>query len=152
FANTGDESLGAITTAGTITIIDDEDIDDPVDVAAGPDGNVWFTSSDADAIGRVTPTGGLSFFTHPFIDRPLGIAASDDGRLWFTSNATSSIGAITAVSCGPGRLGPFRDVGPAHTFCPDVDWLVGRGITTGYPDGTYRPGDVVSRQSMAAFL
>src|SRR5690606_24154125 len=40
----------------------------------------------------------------------------------------------------------------APPCCPDVGWLVGRGITTGYPDGTYRPGDVVSRQSMAAFL
>jgi arabinogalactan endo-1,4-beta-galactosidase len=38
------------------------------------------------------------------------------------------------------------------TFEADILWLVDRGITTGYSDGTYRPYDAVSRQAMAAFL
>ena len=29
----------------------------PVEIAAGPDGNLWFTEVDGDAIGRITPSG-----------------------------------------------------------------------------------------------
>jgi hypothetical protein len=48
--------------------------------------------------------------------------------------------------------GPFPDVGTTHPFCAEITWMVGEGITTGFPDGTYRPGDGVTRQSMAAFM
>lgn len=49
---------------------------------------------------------------------------------------------------------PFTDVS-----CADWDWAAGaiawakeNGITTGYPDGTYRPDNLVSREEMAAFI
>ncbi|WP_284329306.1 S-layer homology domain-containing protein [Demequina litorisediminis] len=31
-------------------------------------------------------------------------------------------------------------------------WLAKKGITTGWPDGTFRPRDNISREAMAAFL
>ena len=34
----------------------------------------------------------------------------------------------------------------------DIAWMAGTGLSTGYPDGTYRPAVSVSRKSMAAFL
>ncbi|HEX6424079.1 MAG TPA: S-layer homology domain-containing protein [Acidimicrobiales bacterium] len=46
----------------------------------------------------------------------------------------------------------FSDVTAAHPFCPEIAWLADTGITTGYPDGTFRPGAVVTRQATAAFL
>lgn len=46
----------------------------------------------------------------------------------------------------------FSDVPPGHPFAGEIAWLVGAGITGGYPDGTFRPGAPVSRQVMAAFL
>jgi hypothetical protein len=46
----------------------------------------------------------------------------------------------------------FSDVGPNNQFHDDVDWLVQHQITTGFPDGTFRPTQPVSRQAMAAFL
>ncbi len=46
----------------------------------------------------------------------------------------------------------FGDVPAAHPFCGAIEWLAGQGITTGYPDGTFRPGEPVSREAMAAFL
>lgn len=47
---------------------------------------------------------------------------------------------------------PFRDVAMSHPFCGEITWLASTGITTGWPDGTFRPGSPVSRAAMAAFL
>jgi len=45
----------------------------------------------------------------------------------------------------------FSDVtGPP--FCTAISWLVREGIANGFPDGTFKPTQAVSRQSMAAFL
>jgi hypothetical protein len=52
------------------------------------------------------------------------------------------------ASCATGVI----DVGAHHSFCHEIGWLVGRGITQGWPDGTFRPTAAVSRQAMAAFL
>ena len=41
---------------------------------------------------------------------------------------------------------------PSHTFYDEIEWLADSGITTGYPDGTFRPGAPVTRQAMAAYL
>jgi len=52
-------------------------------------------------------------------------------------------------ACG---AAPFTDVGVGAPFCGEISWLKGTGITTGSPDGTFRPTDSVSRGAMAAFL
>lgn len=49
-------------------------------------------------------------------------------------------------------LPTFGDVGSGHPFAEDVEWLAAQGITTGYADGTFRPGAATSRQAMAAYL
>ena len=46
----------------------------------------------------------------------------------------------------------FPDVGPGNPFAHNIAWLVARGITTGYGDGTFRPRGAVHRGAMAAFL
>lgn len=46
----------------------------------------------------------------------------------------------------------FPDVASNHPFCGVIAWLADSGITTGFPDGTFRPLEPISRQSMAAFL
>jgi predicted esterase len=52
------------------------------------------------------------------------------------------------VSCGL----PFSDVPPTHVFCGDIDWMATNAISEGYPDGTYRPLDTLTRQAAVAFL
>lgn len=47
---------------------------------------------------------------------------------------------------------PFTDVPTSAPFCGEIAWLARYGIAAGYPDGSFHPGDVVSRQAMAAFL
>lgn len=46
----------------------------------------------------------------------------------------------------------FKDVSPDDQFYKEIAWLAERGITTGYPDGTFKPLDNVERGAMAAFF
>ena len=58
------------------------------------------------------------------------------GRPYFVEPATS----------------PFSDITPETQFYKEITWLASTGITTGYPDGTYRPFASVARDAMAAFM
>lgn len=65
-------------------------------IAAGPDGNVWFTERGANKIGRVTPSGQITEFAIPTESaRPSGVAAGPDGNIWFTEEQAGAIGRIT---------------------------------------------------------
>ena len=46
----------------------------------------------------------------------------------------------------------FSDVPTNHAFFLEVEWLADSGVTGGFSNGTFKPGQAVSRQSMAAFL
>ena len=46
----------------------------------------------------------------------------------------------------------FSDVKSGDQFYTEISWLAQRRITTGYPDGTYRPLESVERGAMAAFF
>jgi virginiamycin B lyase len=69
----------------------------PLVIAAGPDGNLWFTESPGNKIGRIDPaTGTVSEFPVPtFQSAPWEIAAGQDGNLWFTERLGNRIGRIT---------------------------------------------------------
>ena len=54
--------------------------------------------------------------------------------------------------CDPSAAQPFTDVSTGHPFCGAIAWLDDTGISTGYPDGTFRPGQNVTREAMAAFI
>jgi streptogramin lyase len=81
----------------------------PLWIAAGPDGNLWFTDSRNNAVGRSTPSGAITEFALPTRNAyPQGIVAATDGRLWFTETNNSSVGAITTA----GRISEFREGPP----------------------------------------
>ena len=46
----------------------------------------------------------------------------------------------------------FEDIGSSTSHAEDIWWLGASGISTGFPDGTYRGMESVVRQDMAAFL
>ncbi|WP_235347255.1 S-layer homology domain-containing protein [Arthrobacter sp. SPG23] len=52
----------------------------------------------------------------------------------------------------PPAVSPFRDLAPGDRFYKEITWLASQRITTGYDDGTFRPGTPVTREAMAAFL
>ena len=56
-------------------------------------------------------------------------------------------------ACGVGVVSQaFSDVPTTHPYFDAIEWAAVNGITTGYPDGTYRPDDPVTRGEMAVFL
>jgi SpoIID/LytB domain protein len=48
--------------------------------------------------------------------------------------------------------GRFSDLAQTDTHAANIEALAASGITTGYPDGTFRPGQQVTRAQMATFL
>jgi streptogramin lyase len=66
-------------------------------IAAGPDGNIWFTEYDGNRIGRITPNGTVTEFITGITSGsgPSGITAGPDGNIWFTETSGNRIGRIT---------------------------------------------------------
>jgi len=69
-------------------------------IAAGPDGNVWFTQGSGPAqqegIGKITPAGVVTEYPlGGFSGRAIEIITGPDGNLWFTQNLANRIGKIT---------------------------------------------------------
>ena len=55
----------------------------PDGIAAGPDGNLWFTESAVNKIGRITTGGIITEFLVPTASSvPIGITTGPDPQLW----------------------------------------------------------------------
>lgn len=75
----------------------------------------------------------------------------------FSPNTTTTRGQIVAIlyrlegspAAGTSR---FSDVGAGAYYAAAVSWASDRGIVNGYGDGTFRPGNPITREQMAAFL
>ncbi len=61
-----------------------------------------------------------------------------------TATVTGTPGALCAIT--------FSDVPTDNTFYAYVRCLVCRGIASGYPDGTFRPGNLVTRGQIAKII
>jgi streptogramin lyase len=93
--------IGQITPAGVVTEFKGGITAGPFDlaglygIAAGPDGNLWFTEVATDKIGRITPAGVVTEFNLTAGSGAQDITAGADGNLWFTERFASRIGRIT---------------------------------------------------------
>jgi streptogramin lyase len=67
----------------------------PFSVAAGADGNLWFTEANTNHIGRVSPRGQFVEIVLPTSDVATEIVSGPDGNLWFTEQAGNKVGRIT---------------------------------------------------------
>ena len=47
---------------------------------------------------------------------------------------------------------PFSDVKESDWYAKAVSWAESLGIVNGYEDGTFRPGDPITREQLAAIL
>ena len=99
----------------------------PFGIAAGPDGNLWFTEvtgPNQGAIGRIDPTtGDVTEFTagiSPFASLS-GVTAGPDGNLWFTEKNGNRIGRINTA------LDPAAHRNPSPIAIPAI------GAATPYP-------------------
>jgi streptogramin lyase len=90
----------------------------PLGIAAGPDGNVWFTETAGSRVGRVTPAGNVTDFSNGAGVSTGGskwdIAAGPDGSLWYTDQDNDVVGRMTPpatavefpVPASPTSVGP----------------------------------------------
>jgi hypothetical protein len=76
------------------------------------------------------------------------------GRKTLIGGAVALVGLAAAVggtaSWAAGRS--FTDVPPSHPFYDEITWAEDQGVVNGYPDGSFKPGNTVTRQAAAAFL
>lgn len=73
-----------------------------------------------------------------------------DNSVATNNNSNGCQAAVARCTFSNGKS--FVDVPANHQFCSDIAWLAGKGITTGWDDGTFRPQDSVTRAAFAAFL
>jgi hypothetical protein len=115
-----------------------------------------------------TPPGTPTFTdvpaTHPFFHEIEWLAASGiaggypDGTYRPTAGVSrQAMAAFLYHLAGdpaytPPGTATFSDVPTTHPFRFFIEWLASSGITGGYADGTFKPGNVVTRQGMAGFL
>jgi YVTN family beta-propeller protein len=85
----------------------------PYEIAAGPDGALWFTNEFENSVGRIDPTtGAVTTYTGVGINSPNGIAAGPDGALWFTNTGNNSIGRVTTA----GVVTNYTGAGISHPY------------------------------------
>lgn len=153
----GGRQIGRITPSGVITEFPLPQVPGgpahaPLFITAGPDGNLWFTETDANLIGRITPDGVISEFSVPTSASFLvGITTGPDGNLWFAEAAANQIGrmtpdgVVTAEFAVPTALGRplFITAGPDGNlwFTEEDGNQIGRitpgGVVTEFPIATF---------------
>jgi RHS repeat-associated protein len=69
----------------------------PDGVAAGPDGNMWFTDACAHQVGKITPTGETAAYNFPSGVCLGGIAAGLEGNMWAAEECTNRLARITTT-------------------------------------------------------
>jgi len=110
-------------------------------IAAGPDGNMWFTDRNV-GVGRITPSGSITTFPVASTPWPFSIAAGPDGNMWVTYQD----GIIRRVGVN-GTVTTFTAPGAPNilsaTAGPDGNlwfgyWSVGdSGVGEVTPSGTF---------------
>jgi streptogramin lyase len=141
FKGIGKSIIGKMTQEGTVTEFN-AGIPSGLAIsalAAGPDGNLWFTLEGGfgppaaahgdSAIGRITPEGVVTIFTAGLRKRstPREILVGPDGNLWFTDSTPD-----TAISPMIGRVTPQ---GSITEFPTGLAAALGIGGLAVGPDG-----------------
>src|SRR5579859_1106284 len=125
-------AIGRLTPAGAFTMFPlPKSNSYPVQIAVGPDGNLWFTAEQGNGqveqgvdtppafsaqqgeIGKMTPAGAFSLFPLPAAQTdPSGITAGPDGDLWFTEVATIDVKSYTSL----GKIARITTAGALTEF------------------------------------
>jgi len=124
-------AIGRITPSGTYTGFTSGIPNDsaPLAIAAGPDGNLWFTEAfnPVPALARATTSGAvttLATFPVPAFERADNIVAGPDGNMWFSlPDKAARAGMGGAVTTFP--LAPF-DIQDLASGPDGALWFVDR--------------------------
>ncbi|HVU00645.1 MAG TPA: hypothetical protein VHE30_02805 [Polyangiaceae bacterium] len=117
FTEYDDNQIGRITTTGLLTefplpspvqtVPEDPKVVGAYGIAAGPDGNLWFTENETSAVGRLTPFGAVTEFPllpSVYSRHPVDIQLHD-GKLYFIENYSADV--ILAMSKDGETFDPY---------------------------------------------
>ena len=96
----------------------------------------------------IPSSGGSTTFTISFTPSAIGLREATIT----IANDDQDENPYTFSIQGAGSDGTFSDVTSAHWAFQYVEAIADAGLTSGYPDGTYRPENPVTRAEMAVFL
>jgi streptogramin lyase len=141
-------------------------------LAAGPDGNIWFTEyyfgyptpgATVNRVGKITPSGVVTEYSAGITlnSEVIQIAAGPDGNMWFTELSVNQIGKITTsgvvteYSAGMTPFaGPYYITGgpDGNVWFSEVNQNINRigkitssGVITEYPTGASgQPGNIIA--------
>jgi Chitobiase/beta-hexosaminidase C-terminal domain/S-layer homology domain len=150
----GSGGQGLMYRAGAEVNGDPTDTTAPV-VTATPDGGshapgvtVTLTADESSFI-RYATDGSKPTMISPIYTGPIQLNRTTKLQFFATDRA----GNQSAVQSRDFTLSSmFADVAEDHPFFKEMMWLADTGISTGWPDGTYRPYQPVNRDAMAAFM
>jgi streptogramin lyase len=157
-------NVARISTDGIVQRFSGTGIDRPTELIDGPGDEVWGTSFLGDVLFSVDPGPRFSdvSFVHPFYDE-IDWMAGEGTTTGFNGGIYKPNASVTRASmsafmyrlAGEPPASPstgFSDVPTTSPFATEIAWLVAEQITSGFPDGTFRPGGVVTRAAMSAFM
>lgn len=124
----------------------------PTGIAAGPDGNIWFTEYENSNVAKITPTGAITEYAIPTTNaQPYSIAAGADGDMWFTQGIgkigkVNMMGQVTQYDLASGSnptgitKGPDGLIWFTEFAANKVGKITPAGIITDYPVPTAHSG------------
>lgn len=65
---------------------------------------------------------------------------------------TNAVDPLKYLQDDQEQKGPFKDVSPEHTHAENIQKAKELGLFQGYPDGTFRPDEPITRAQMATVL
>ncbi len=122
-------AIGSMNTGGGVdTETSTPTYDEPFDIAADSNGNMWFTEADSNAIGKLNTTSlTITEFALPPTDNTYGIAVASSG-IWFSGN--SSLGLFNPSTMTFSEF-PGHSAGGGITVGPDNNiWFLELGPMT----------------------
>jgi virginiamycin B lyase len=131
FTDSGTNSIGRITPAGTITEFPIPTANaNPSHITAASDGALWFTEQGANKIGRITVTGSITELPISATGSPVGITAGPDNDVSFTEQifgTASPSDVIGRISLTAGNAMTFSTVPTTSAFPQGI--VAGTGDT-----------------------
>lgn len=88
-----------------------------------------------------------------FVARAQGDLDAQPGDTTYATRAEMAVALSQALGAWePNPSGKFSDVPPGHWADNEIEGVAAKGWANGYGDGTFGPGDTLTRAQMAAFI
>jgi streptogramin lyase len=162
FTNFRGNSIGRMSTDGTLTTYTGTGVSAPCAITTGPDGALWFMNNGNNSVGRITTggivtnyNGGGTGIRNYLNENPGAITTGPDGALWFTNGSNDSIGRITTAGTITNYTGTGISTPRAITVGSDgALWFVNFGsigrITTAGAVTNYTAAGILVPRAIAS--